>query len=427
MSAGEGGGGLGPAGCWITHKGLETWARMAKERSFLKGGGPQQDHHTHAQEFNVAKEQHTVQPVRTVASHAVNSEMMRTPHDSSPVLTHQSRSYPGGQPRLARTPSVSSQGSLDSGSHRGSSPQIRTFAPDGRGVHQELGGATGGVSRSPSPGSSCHRAASLDIRCSSPCGSMGEMRTSSPSQSSLASLCNSPVPPGSPRGAAIGRCLSPLLIPPAATRSLMSDPTGPPASPLGALQPDLYQRRDGPLFLTSRRSGSTFGRLHLRLSYDFDRSDLHVHLIEAHNLTGSDQGGFNDPYVRLSLSSPVDNRKRQTAIHRNDPNPFFDEHFKFPVSHEDLQDKSLILQVFDYDRFSRNDVVGEVTISMEELDVSSNVEIWGEITKNKKITWDQISRARRGLSDMCGTLLGLSQTLGSKRIGGTRKLFLERP
>jgi synaptotagmin-6 len=41
----------------------------------------------------------------------------------------------------------------------------------------------------------------------------------------------------------------------------------------------------------------------------------------------------------------VDNRKRQTAIHRNDPNPFFDETFKFPVSMDDLQSKTLVLQV----------------------------------------------------------------------------------
>lgn len=27
----------------------------------------------------------------------------------------------------------------------------------------------------------------------------------------------------------------------------------PPASPLGSLQPDLYQRRDGPVFLSARR------------------------------------------------------------------------------------------------------------------------------------------------------------------------------
>ncbi|EEB18239.1 hypothetical protein Phum_PHUM506530 [Pediculus humanus corporis] len=26
------GSGFGPATCWITHKGLETWARLAKER-----------------------------------------------------------------------------------------------------------------------------------------------------------------------------------------------------------------------------------------------------------------------------------------------------------------------------------------------------------------------------------------------------------
>jgi len=31
----------------------------------------------------------------------------------------------------------------------------------------------------------------------------------------------------------------------------------PPASPLGSLQPDLYQRRDGPVFLSARRYNKT--------------------------------------------------------------------------------------------------------------------------------------------------------------------------
>lgn len=82
----------------------------------------------------------------------------------------------------------------------------------------------------------------------------------------------------------------------------------------------------------------------MRLKYDFDRSDLHVHLIEAHDLAGTDQGGFNDPFVKLTLSPEIDNKKRQTPIHRNEPNPLFDQHFKFPVSHDDLQDKTLVLQ-----------------------------------------------------------------------------------
>jgi hypothetical protein len=70
------------------------------------------------QQFNLAKEQHAVQPAQTVAPHSVNPDFMRSPLDASPVLTHQSKSYPGGQPHLARTPSVSSQGSLDSGASR---------------------------------------------------------------------------------------------------------------------------------------------------------------------------------------------------------------------------------------------------------------------------------------------------------------------
>lgn len=66
----------------------------------------------------------------------------------------------------------------------------------------------------------------------------------------------------------------------------------------------------------------------------------------AHDLAGSSQGGFNDPYIRLYIAPEVDTRKRQTNIHRNEPNPYFDEHFKFPVSQDDLKEKILILQVW---------------------------------------------------------------------------------
>ena len=87
------------------------------------------------------------------------------------------------------------------------------------------------------------------------------------------------------------------------------------------------------------------GRLQLRLSYDFDKSDLDVHLVKACDLANSEHGGFQDPYIKLTLSPEVDARKRQTNVYHNDQNPRFDQHFKFPVSHEELQDKTLILQV----------------------------------------------------------------------------------
>ncbi|KAL2714579.1 synaptotagmin-C isoform X1 [Vespula squamosa] len=336
-------------------------------------------------------------------------------------LPHQSRSYPcggggsGTGRALGKNSSVSSQSSQEGASgpspHRGSSPQIKAFGPDGRHhqqhhhhhhhhhhpdpLHAASSYPPSRSSRSPSPA----RTASLDARCGSPANYSGSLHSgnASPSQSSLSSLatgvsssCGCPSISGIQGTPRASRCLSPLLIPP--PRASISDGgPAPPASPLGSLQPDLYQRRDGPVFLNARRTGKSLGRLHLRLKYDFDRSDLHVHLIEAHDLAGSDQGGFNDPYVKLTLSPEVDARKRQTPIHRNDPNPFFDQHFKFPVSYEELQDKTLVLQVisfvFDYDRFSRNDIVGSVRVAMNSLELpstSSSIEVWGEIEREKK-------------------------------------------
>jgi hypothetical protein len=67
--------------------------------------------------------------------------------------------------------------------------------------------------------------------------------------------------------------------------------------------------------------------------------------LSAHDLAKGDKGGFNDPYIRVFLSPEVDTRKRETQIHTDESNPFFDEHYKFPVSQEDIKEKNLMLQV----------------------------------------------------------------------------------
>ncbi|CAG9766092.1 unnamed protein product [Ceutorhynchus assimilis] len=220
--------GFSPASCWLTHKTVERWTKAAKERALGSRNGSNSRNNS-LEDFNVSKEQLNIQPPQNT-SQAMTAEIMKSPLDlcSSPhALQHQSVSYPGGPPLLCRTPSASSQSSLDSstskqGSHRGSSPQIRTFAPDGKAQqpfphfhHHEATHTVSyplhrGTSRSPSP----HRAASLDIRSSSPgfshIASAGS-GSPSPSQTSLASLtggsgssCNSPVP-ASPRNTTFAR------------------------------------------------------------------------------------------------------------------------------------------------------------------------------------------------------------------------------
>lgn len=177
--------------------------------------------------------------------------------------------------------------------HRGSSPQIRTFGPDGRSSLPSDPGFPHHLARSPSP----MRTISLDARCGSPASTdVSDLRTPSPSQSSLASLAGSNaivsapnMIMGGPTGSAIckvvgvgvagGRCLSPLLIPPRPQPGV--DPTVGPASPLGALQPDLYRMPDGPVYLTAPGTSHAVGRLHLRVKYDYHLFDLTVHLIEG--------------------------------------------------------------------------------------------------------------------------------------------------
>ncbi|XP_046654246.1 synaptotagmin-6-like isoform X2 [Daphnia pulicaria] len=173
---------------------------------------------------------------------------------------------------------------------------------------------------------------------------------------------------------------------------------------------------------SSIRSNSNIplGRLHFRLSYDFDKSDLLVHLIEARDLsltmatstdgsgsTSSSSGGScsstsgmaagisNNPreaHVRLLLQPEVDQRRRQSARCLRlgtDTQCFFDERFKFPVSHDHLADKTLRFQICEYDRFSRPCVVGDLHFSLadrENVFGSSNagpgVDIWADVMRN---------------------------------------------
>ncbi|BET02094.1 Hypothetical protein NTJ_14911 [Nesidiocoris tenuis] len=176
------------------------------------------------------------------------------------------------------------------------------------------------------------------------------------------------------------RPLSPLLLPQDSTSSIttISSMREMPMSPLplGTLQPALYTRPEGPLVV---RSDNSAGRIHFTAKYDLDRSDLHVHLIEGDKLVG---GEFSEPYIRLSLDPPVDNRVRQVPTSK--ASPILDQPFKFPVPHDDLDEYTLVIQVFDYDRYSRNDVIGELRLDLAEVDTTSSVEIWADIDKIKK-------------------------------------------
>ncbi|XP_033629389.1 synaptotagmin-5-like [Asterias rubens] len=158
-------------------------------------------------------------------------------------------------------------------------------------------------------------------------------------------------------------------------------------SDIGAVQPELYARTNEVLVrnsgvekpdTTAKKKGKR-GRLHVKLKYDFNTSDFVVKLLEAENLPAMDFGGTSDPYVKLSLEPDPERKIKQSNVQRKTLNPTFNESFKFPMTFEETHDKTLRMNVYDFDKFSRHDAIGEVTIPLADVDVSREVNVWSDL------------------------------------------------
>ncbi|XP_063052109.1 synaptotagmin-9b [Engraulis encrasicolus] len=129
---------------------------------------------------------------------------------------------------------------------------------------------------------------------------------------------------------------------------------------LGRIKPELYKQRsvdgDG-----EERHPDSCGRLHFVLKYDCDLEQLIVKIHRADDLPAKDFSGTSDPYVKIYLL-PERKTKHQTKVHRKTLNPVFDEVFLFPVAYAELPARKLHFSVYDFDRFSRHDLIGQVVV-----------------------------------------------------------------
>ncbi|KAL2091196.1 hypothetical protein ACEWY4_013459 [Coilia grayii] len=126
--------------------------------------------------------------------------------------------------------------------------------------------------------------------------------------------------------------------------------------------------------------GRTCGKINFSLRYDYEGEQLCVRIVRALDLPAKDLCGSSDPYVKIYLL-PDRKRKFQTRVHRKTLNPTFEESFLFPLPYEELAACKLHLSVFDFDRFSRHDIIGEVIMDnlFEESDLSRDTSIWRDI------------------------------------------------
>ncbi|KAL4622728.1 synaptotagmin-9-like isoform X1 [Arapaima gigas] len=152
-------------------------------------------------------------------------------------------------------------------------------------------------------------------------------------------------------------------------------------SGLGSIKPELYKQRsvdseDG----EGSQQVDSCGQLYFMLKYDLDLEQLIVKIHKAMDLPAKDFSGSSDPYVKIYLL-PDRKTKHQTKVHRKTLNPVFDEVFLFPVPYADLPSRKLHFSVYDFDRFSRHDIIGQVVVDnlLELPDILSETRLCKDI------------------------------------------------
>lgn len=120
-------------------------------------------------------------------------------------------------------------------------------------------------------------------------------------------------------------------------------------------------------------SDDELGCLFFSLNYDSNKMVLTLRIQKAVGLPAKDLSGTSDPFVKILLL-PDKKHKLETRIKRKNLNPVWNEIFTFEgFPHNKLLGRTLYLQVLDYDRFSRNDPIGEIEIPLENIELGPMV------------------------------------------------------
>ncbi|XP_078582173.1 synaptotagmin-1-like isoform X3 [Branchiostoma floridae x Branchiostoma japonicum] len=121
------------------------------------------------------------------------------------------------------------------------------------------------------------------------------------------------------------------------------------------------------------------GQLQFSLDYDFQQNQMRVGVLQAKDLPGMDFSGTSDPYVTVKIL-PEKKKRFETKVHRKTLNPTFNEYFNFKdLKFSELSNKIILFLIYDFDRFSRHDLIGEVSVPLSSVDLARVVEEWREI------------------------------------------------
>ncbi|XP_051857526.1 protein piccolo isoform X2 [Antechinus flavipes] len=129
------------------------------------------------------------------------------------------------------------------------------------------------------------------------------------------------------------------------------------------------------------------GEIQLQINYDKHLGNLIIHILQARNLVPRDNNGYSDPFVKVYLlpgrgqvmvvQNASAEYKRRTKYVQKSLNPEWNQTVIYKnISMEQLKKKTLEVTVWDYDRFSSNDFLGEVLIELSSTSHLDNTPRW---------------------------------------------------
>lgn len=134
------------------------------------------------------------------------------------------------------------------------------------------------------------------------------------------------------------------------------------------------------------RYGSTpkaRGKLLYSLEYVAAKTELTVGIKQAAELLAMDLGGMSDPYVKVYIC-PNKTMTVETKVYRNTLNPVFNQVFSFQVKKSVLAKSEVVMQVFDFNRFTKHRIIGELRVDLSAMDWNHVIEEWQSLSEPLK-------------------------------------------
>ncbi|NWH80961.1 SYT1 protein, partial [Piaya cayana] len=131
------------------------------------------------------------------------------------------------------------------------------------------------------------------------------------------------------------------------------------------------------------------GKLQYSLEYNFRMQELKVGVKQAAELKAMDSGGTSDPYVIVYLTSDM-RKKYETKVYRKTLNPIFNESFTFQVAQAEVPESTLVMQIYDFNRFAKHDIIGEVRLPLASVSLQHVIEQWSDLSVASKVEEEQL-------------------------------------